>query len=159
MTILLISALKGIKKVIEIPNGQGRGSMYQRHCYRNSYFRPYGWTNLLKMILAIGRVESGIIHIRYIPVCTTIMSYCESADLGPLFFMELAQRGEALCPEGSENIPILFQGADLYFSNQNNLRNPKMGSKQSVTDATEWVFFQITFFGTKNHQKNDIFEL
>ena len=60
----------------------------------------------------------------------------------------------SLCPEGSENIPILFQGADLYFSNQNNLRNPKMGSKQSVTDATEWVFFQITFFGTKKHQKN-----
>ena len=28
-----------------------------------------------------------------------------------------------------------------------------MGSKQSILDATEWVFFQITFFGTKNHQK------
>ena len=43
--ILLILALKGIKLkvilVIEIPNGQGRGSMYKRHCYRNSYFRPY----------------------------------------------------------------------------------------------------------------------
>ena len=61
--------------------------------------------------------------------------------------------------ESSENIPILFQGANLNFSNQNDLRNPKMGSKQSVTDATEWSFFQITFFGTKNHQKNDIFEL
>ena len=101
MTILLNLALKGIKLqvmlVIEIPNGQGRGSMYKRHCsYRNSYFRPYGWTNLLKMILAIGRVESGIIQKRYIAVCTTIMSYCESADLGPLFFMELAQRGEEL---------------------------------------------------------------
>ena len=34
-----------------------------------------------------------------------------------------------------------------------------MGSKQSITGATEWVFFQITFFGTKNHRKNDIFEL
>ena len=33
-----------------------------------------------------------------------------------------------------------------------------MGSKQSISDPTEWVFFQITFFGTKNHQKNDIFE-
>ena len=43
-----------------------------------------------------------------------------------------------LRPEGSENIPILFQGADLHFSNQNDLRNSKMGSKQSVTDATEW---------------------
>ena len=64
-----------------------------------------------------------------------------------------------LCPESSENIPILLQEADLYFSNQNDLRNPKMGSKQSIPCATEWVFFQITFFGTKNHQKNDIFEL
>ena len=34
-----------------------------------------------------------------------------------------------------------------------------MGSKQSIPGATEWVFFQITFFGTKNHRKNDIFEL
>ena len=64
-----------------------------------------------------------------------------------------------LCPESSENIPILFQGADLYFSNQNDLRNPKMGSKQSISDPTEWSFLQITFFGTKNHQKIDIFEL
>ena len=64
----------------------------------------------------------------------------------------------ALCPESSENILILLQEADLYFSNQNDLRNPKMGSKQSVTDATKWVFFQITFFRTKNHRKNDIFE-
>ena len=38
----------------------------------------------------------------------------------------------SLRPDSSENIPILFQGADLYFSNQNHLRNPKMGSKQSV---------------------------
>ena len=34
--ILLILVLKGIKLqvmlVIEIPNGQGRGSMYKRHC-------------------------------------------------------------------------------------------------------------------------------
>ena len=30
-----------------------------------------------------------------------------------------------------------------------------MGSKQSIPGATEWVFFQITFFGTKNHQKNN----
>ena len=29
-----------------------------------------------------------------------------------------------------------------------------MGSKQSIPGATEWVFFQITFFGTKKHQKN-----
>ena len=41
-----------------------------------------------------------------------------------------------LCPESFENIPILFQGADLFFSNQNDLRLPKMGSKQSVTGST-----------------------
>ena len=41
-----------------------------------------------------------------------------------------------LCPEGSENIPILLQEADPYFSNQNGLRNPKMGSEQSVTGPT-----------------------
>jgi hypothetical protein len=38
----------------------------------------------------------------------------------------------SLRPESSENISILFQGADLYFSNQNDLRNPKISSKQSV---------------------------
>ena len=42
----------------------------------------------------------------------------------------------SLRPESSENIPILLQEADPYFSNQNDLRNPKMGSKQSVTGAT-----------------------
>ena len=34
-----------------------------------------------------------------------------------------------------------------------------MGSKQSVVVPTEWSFLQITFFGTKNHRKIDIFEL
>ena len=43
----------------------------------------------------------------------------------------------SLRPESSENIPVLHQEADLYFSNQNDLRNPKMGSKQSVVVATE----------------------
>jgi hypothetical protein len=56
-------------------------------------------------------------------------------------------RYDALRPEGSENIPILFQGADLDFSNQNDLRNPKMNLKQSVPVATEKCFFQITFLG------------
>jgi hypothetical protein len=42
----------------------------------------------------------------------------------------------SLRPESSENIPILLQEADPYFSNQNDLRNPKMGSKQSVTGPT-----------------------
>ena len=44
----------------------------------------------------------------------------------------------SLRPESSENIPVLHQEADLHFSNQNNLRNPKMGSKQSIVVATEW---------------------
>jgi hypothetical protein len=43
-----------------------------------------------------------------------------------------------LHPESSENILILLQEVDLYFSNQNDLRNPKMGSKQSVVVPTEW---------------------
>ena len=34
------------------------------------------------------------------------------------------------------------------------IKNPKMGSKQSITSATKWWFFQINFLGTKNHQKN-----
>ena len=42
----------------------------------------------------------------------------------------------ALRPEGAENIPILLQEADLCFSNQNDLRDPKIGSKQSVTGPT-----------------------
>ena len=43
----------------------------------------------------------------------------------------------SLRPEGSENIPILLQEADLCFSKQNVIRNPKMGSKQSVVVATQ----------------------
>ena len=42
----------------------------------------------------------------------------------------------ALRPEGSENITLGFQVSDLCFYNQNDLRNPKMGSKQSVTGPT-----------------------
>ena len=59
----------------------------------------------------------------------------------------------SLCPESSKNIPILLQEAGLCFLNQNDPMNPKMGSKQSVTGPTLWCFFQITFFGTKTHQK------
>ena len=69
-----------------------------------------------------------------------------------LIFLSFGMK--SLRPEGSENIPILFQGADLCFSNQNDLRNPKMGSKQSVVVPTVRWFFQITFLGTKNHQIN-----
>ena len=59
-----------------------------------------------------------------------------------------------LCPESSENIPILLQEADPYFPNQNDLRNPKMGSKQSVTGPPLQCFFQITFLVPKNHRKH-----
>jgi hypothetical protein len=47
------------------------------------------------------------------------------------------QEPETLRPESSENIPILLQEADLYLSNQNDLRNPKMGSKHTVVGATQ----------------------
>ena len=57
----------------------------------------------------------------------------------------------ALRPESTENIPILLQEADLDFSNQNDLRNPKMGSKQSIVGATQYNFFQKIIFGTNNH--------
>ena len=43
----------------------------------------------------------------------------------------------SLRPESSENIPIHLQEADPYFSNQNDVRNPKMDSKQSVVVATQ----------------------
>jgi hypothetical protein len=43
----------------------------------------------------------------------------------------------SLRPESSENIPILLQMADLCFSKQNVIRNPKMGSKQSVIGAPQ----------------------
>ena len=58
-----------------------------------------------------------------------------------------------LRPESSENIPILFQGADLYFSNQNDLRNPKMGSKHSVVVPPYYWFFQKTVFRQKKMLK------
>ena len=43
----------------------------------------------------------------------------------------------SLPSETSENIPILFQKADLCISKQNCPRNPKMGSKQSVDIPTQ----------------------
>ena len=60
---------------------------------------------------------------------------------------------ETLRPEGSENIPILLQEIDLYFSNQNDPRNPKMGSKQSVVAPPTNDFFKKLFFGEKNVKK------
>ena len=62
---------------------------------------------------------------------STIKTDISKVGLGTDFLIE------ALRPESSENIPIRLQEADLYFSNQNDLRNPKMGSKQSVVVATE----------------------
>ena len=60
----------------------------------------------------------------------------------------------ALCPEGAENISLGSQVSDLCFQNPFCIRNPKIGSKQSITDPPiEW-FFQITFLGTKINQKN-----
>ena len=61
--------------------------------------------------------------------------------------------GLSLRPESSENIPILFQGADLYFSNQNYLRNPKMGSKQSVVVPPRTDFVKKLFLAKKIVEK------
>ena len=52
--------------------------------------------------------------------------------------LPLLKRGiVALCPEGAENITLGSQVSDLYFQNRNDLRNLKMGSKQSISDPTE----------------------
>ena len=59
----------------------------------------------------------------------------------------------ALRPESSENILILFQGADLYFSNQNDLRNPKIDSKQSVVVPPTTDFSKNCFSGKINVEK------
>ena len=59
----------------------------------------------------------------------------------------------ALRPEGAENIILGSQVSYLCFWNPNCIRNPKMGSKQSITGPTEWCFFQITFLGTKKSSK------
>ena len=68
-------------------------------------------------------------------------------------YRKLSKIVRSLRPESSENIPILFQGADLYFSNQNYLRNPKMGSKQSVVVPPTTDFFKKLFFDKKNVEK------
>ena len=69
-------------------------------------------------------------------ICTTYLHLCST-----------------LRPESSENIPILFQGLDLYFPNQNDLRNPKLGSKQLVVVPPTTDFFKKLFFDKKNVEK------
>ena len=49
-----------------------------------------------------------------------------------------------LRPEGLEIIQSQPQGADLCFKNQNSTRNPKICSKQSIVDPTQYYFFQKT---------------
>jgi hypothetical protein len=46
----------------------------------------------------------------------------------------------SLHPESAEIISLGFQGLDLCFSKQNCLRNPKIGSKQSIVGATQYYF-------------------
>ena len=59
--------------------------------------------------------------------------------------------------EGLEIIQSPFQKTDLYFSNQNCTRNPKMGSKQSIPDPTQYYFFQKTIFRqNKSSKKLDV---
>ena len=61
---------------------------------------------------------------------------------------------KTLCPESSENIPILFQVSDLCFENQNCIRNPKIGSEQSITGAP-W-FQKTIFWHQKSSKKLDV---
>ena len=62
------------------------------------------------------------------PLCTMRTNLPKTLDL--LIF------NISLRPESTENIPILLQVADLCFSKQNVIRNPKMSSKQSVVVPT-----------------------
>ena len=62
----------------------------------------------------------------------------KSLDTLDHFYIYEVIEVHTLRPESSENIPILLQEAHLHFSNQNDLRNPKLGSKQSGVVATEW---------------------
>jgi hypothetical protein len=52
----------------------------------------------------------------------------------------------SLCPESSENIPILLQVSDLYFYIQNFIRNPKMGSKQLIIGAPQYTDVRFASF-------------
>ena len=70
------------------------------------------------------------------------------------FTSQIRMSNSYLCPESSENIQILFQGAETYFSNQNDLRNPKMCSKQSVAVPPTTDFFKKLFFNKKKCRKN-----
>ena len=49
-------------------------------------------------------------------------------------------------PEGAENIPLGSQVSDVCFKNPNCIRNPKMGSKQSITVPLKKLFSE-----QKNH--------
>ena len=65
----------------------------------------------------------------------------------------------SLCPESSENIPILFQASDLCFLNQNYIRNPKMGSKQSIVfGAIKSCFVDFCIFMAIYMDKLDQFK-
>ena len=59
---------------------------------------------------------------------------------------------KSLCPESSENIPILLQEADLCFSNQNDLRNPKMGSNNQLQAINHQEPLKKVFFSDSAHK-------
>ena len=83
------------------------GSIMGQHCGKNRYITPENFSKELVL--------------RF--------------NLGPLHLLNGLI--DALRPESSENIPMLFQEADQCFSKQSCPRNLKMGSKQSVVVPTK----------------------
>ena len=57
-------------------------------------------------------------------------------------------------PESAEIILLGSQEADLCLSKENNTRNPKMGSKQSIVDPTRYHYFFPKLFEGFTCKKN-----
>ena len=55
----------------------------------------------------------------------------------PFIIESVKSQNITLRPEGAENMSLGFQVPDLCFLKQNCIRNLKMGSKQSISDATQ----------------------
>ena len=70
----------------------------------------------------------------------SILTYGKIKEMGKIDRLSIARPHQStfynklydhkpLCPESPEIIPLGFQGADICFSNQNCMRNLKLGSK------------------------------
>ena len=77
---------------------------------------------------------------------------------GKLTFLKyISEVITTLCPEVAENMCLGSQVPDLCFWKQNCIRNPKMGSKQSISDPPSVMFFSKNWFRSKkNHKKMDV---